>query len=72
MEIITSDTAATGAASDFVTDVNAWLEAAQGTVCVQFQDLALDYATPCTVVIPQPTQPNPGAYVDPCAEEPQP
>jgi hypothetical protein len=71
LEIITTDDATTGAASPFVTAVNGWLSTANGGLdCVVFQDLSLDYATPCTVVIPQPGEPNPGAYQDPCVNCP--
>jgi hypothetical protein len=66
LEIITAnDATADATATAFVTYVNNWLRAAQGTSCVQFEDMGADYATPCTETIPQPTEPNPGALPNP-------
>lgn len=62
LEIITADTATDTA---FTSAVDAWLEAAQGTACVQFIDMGDNYATPCITVIPQPTAPNGGALPNP-------
>lgn len=71
LEIITAETAPDLAG--FVDYVNDWIRAAQGTGCVQFEEIIPDPAVfPCTEIIPQPTVENPGRYVDPCAEEPQP
>ena len=66
LEIITAnDATADATAIVFRNYVNAWLLAAQGTGCVQFEDMGLDYATPCAEVIPQPTAPNGGALPNP-------
>jgi hypothetical protein len=60
LEIITADDAADGTFTDAV---DAWLLAAQGTGCVAYTEY--EVATPCAVVIPQPTAVNPGALPNP-------
>jgi hypothetical protein len=66
LEIITAnDATADATATAFVEYVNDWLLAAQGTGCVQFEDMGDGYATPCAEAIPQPTEPNPGALPNP-------
>jgi len=63
LEIITAE--ATADTLGFVDYVNDWIRTAQGTGCVQFENMGDGYATPCAVVIPQPTAPNGGALPNP-------